>query len=104
MEQLKKDRATAKRRFNRKVGLFKEAQGRGDSTETLQVLYEEVCECFKQVDEVNENLIESLKSNESCEEYEDYIRELETIKCTLLETLKAKSKEKTKSVLAMKKT
>ena len=65
MEKLKKDRTTAKRRFNRKVGLFREAHMRGDSTETLQVLYGEVFECFKQADVVNEQMIGLLECDES---------------------------------------
>ena len=76
---------------------------RGDSTETLQVLYGQVCECFKQADVVNEQMIGLLECDESCQEYDDYIMELETIKYNLHETLKETSKEKPKSVLAMKK-
>ncbi|XP_045101304.1 uncharacterized protein LOC123498204 [Portunus trituberculatus] len=99
MDDLKRERANAKRRFTRKVGLFKDAHKRGNSTATLQVLYSEVCDSFKVVDVVNEKIIDLLDGSSSCQEYEDYIMELETIKCTLLETLK----EKPKAVLAMKK-
>ncbi|XP_068225322.1 uncharacterized protein [Palaemon carinicauda] len=103
MEELKKERTTAKRRFNRKVRLFKDAQRRGDSIETLEVLYTEVSECFEKVDVINEQMIEQLKDGESCQEYEEYIKELETIKYSLLGVIKGKTKVKNNTVLALKK-
>ncbi|XP_068214422.1 uncharacterized protein [Palaemon carinicauda] len=103
MEELKRERTTAKRRFNRKVGLFKDAQRRGDSIETLEVLYTEVSECFEKVDVINEQMIEQLKVGESCQEYEEYIQELETIKYSLLGVIKGKTKVKNNTVLALKK-
>ena len=78
MEKLKKERSTAKRKFNRKVVLFRNSHMKGDSVETLQVLYSEVCECFTAVDAANEQMIGLLEDETLCQEYEDYIMELET--------------------------
>ncbi|KAG0718212.1 hypothetical protein GWK47_052867 [Chionoecetes opilio] len=103
-QELKKDRTAAKRRFTRKVNIFKEAHGAATSGEVLRHMYEKVDESFKVVDAANEEVIALLKESEPCDEHERYITDLEIVKHEVYSILVADAgKVKQKPTLAIKK-
>ena len=82
MEQRKRERAAAKRKFTRKYNLFQESVSQEDPVAILQSCYKEVQEAYSSVEDLHEKFVE-LRMAESdmveaqLEDEEKYIFELE---------------------------
>lgn len=69
MEELKKDRAVAKRKFTWKVKLFSECILREEPVKVKQDAYDEVCEAYNTVEAINTKMAKLLDScNDDCDE------------------------------------
>lgn len=81
MEELKKQRATAKRRFTRKCNAFKESVDQEDPTPVLQHTYDEVSRAYKEVESAHETYTEYLSrtgvEEKVLDEEDQYIIDLE---------------------------
>ncbi|KAG7157961.1 hypothetical protein Hamer_G014826 [Homarus americanus] len=85
LEQPKKRRKTAKWKFTRKVNLMKEGFAKENPKSVLTDLYQQVSQCFDELENINEKYI-TLLSESGCSDEElldeanNYITEVERIK------------------------
>ena len=84
LEALRRQRATFKGRFTRKVTLCKEGLDRGDELSVVKCNYSEVNEAFKSLEIKNDELINFVCANgleeKSQDEAQDYILDCERTK------------------------
>ncbi|KAK4314188.1 hypothetical protein Pmani_014521 [Petrolisthes manimaculis] len=87
LDTLKRERATIKGKFTRKVTLYKEGVNRGDNLSVLKANYEEVLEAFEPLESKNEVLINFICDNNLDDtleqEAQQYILDSEKVKNAL---------------------
>lgn len=73
MKQLKQQRATAKRKFTRKVNIFRESACQEDPLSVLQHNYDEVSHAYIEIENIHEKYVELLSETTTDEALiEDY--------------------------------
>lgn len=87
IEDVKKRRAVAKRRFTRKINMLRESIGENNPVSVLRSNYDEVTQAYVEIEKVNDSYIKLLydksASDEVIEEADQYIVELEKKKTEL---------------------